>query len=51
MHDEVQAGTRRAPWAVLDGMVQYAGRLYLPPSSPLLQELPAAMHADDHEGV
>ena len=51
MHDEVQAGTRRAPWAVVDGMVQYAGRLYLPPSSPLLQELLTAVHAEGHEGV
>jgi hypothetical protein len=51
MHDEVKAGTRRAPWAMVDGMVQYVGRLYLPPSSPLLQELLAAVHADGHEGV
>jgi hypothetical protein len=51
IHDEVQAGTNRAPWEVVDGMVQYAGRLYLPPSSPLLRELLAAVHAEGHEGV
>ena len=51
IRDEVQAGTKRAPWEVVDGMVQYAGRLYLPPSSPLLRELLAAVHAEGHEGV
>jgi hypothetical protein len=51
IQNEIQAGTRRAPWAVVDGMVQYAGRLYLPPSSPLLLELLAAVHAEGHEGV
>jgi hypothetical protein len=50
MHDEVQAGIRRAPWAVVDGMVQYVSRPYLPPSSPLLQELLAVVHAKGHEG-
>ena len=29
----------------------YDGRLYVPPASPLLQELVAAVHEDDHEGV
>jgi hypothetical protein len=36
IHDEVRAGTRAAPWAVTDGMVQYAGCLYIAPASPLL---------------
>ncbi|WVZ71004.1 hypothetical protein U9M48_019631 [Paspalum notatum var. saurae] len=51
IHDEVQAGTRAAPWAVADDMVTYDGRLYIPPASPLLQEILAAVHDDGHEGV
>jgi hypothetical protein len=51
IHDEITAGTRGAPWSLLDNMVAYAARLYVPPDSPLLQELVAAIHEDDHEGV
>jgi hypothetical protein len=51
LHDELQAGSRGAPWGVVDGMVQYANRLFIPPSSPLLQEILAAVHAEGHEGV
>ncbi|XP_039815204.1 uncharacterized protein LOC120678111 [Panicum virgatum] len=51
IHDEVRAGTRAAPWVVVDGMVTYDGRLYIPPSSPLLQEIMAVVHDDGHEGV
>jgi hypothetical protein len=36
IHDEVCAGTRTAPWTVVDNMVLYDGRLYIPPASPLL---------------
>ena len=32
-------------------MVLYDGRLYIPPTSPLLQEIVAAVHDDGHEGV
>jgi hypothetical protein len=31
--------------------VTYNGRLYVPPTSPLLQELVATVHEDDHKGV
>ena len=51
IHDEVRAGSRAAPWTVADGMVLYDGRLYIPPSSPLLQEIIATVHDDGHEGV
>ena len=49
--DDIGAGSRGAPWSVVDGMVQFAGRLYIPPASPLLQEIMVAVHADGHEGV
>lgn len=32
-------------------MVLYDRRLYIPPSSPLLQEVVATVHEDGHEGV
>jgi hypothetical protein len=32
-------------------MVAFDGRLYIPPSSPLFQEILAAIHDDGHEGV
>ncbi|WVZ75167.1 LOW QUALITY PROTEIN: hypothetical protein U9M48_023250, partial [Paspalum notatum var. saurae] len=51
IHDEVHAGMRAAPWVVLDDMVAYDGRLYIPPSSPLIQEILAVVHDDGHEGV
>jgi hypothetical protein len=51
IHDEVREGTRTAPWALVDGMVTFEGRLYIPPVSPLLQEILAAVHNDGHEGI
>jgi transposase InsO family protein len=35
----------------VDGMVAFEGRLYIPPVSPLLQEILAAVHNDGHEGI
>jgi hypothetical protein len=32
-------------------MVAFDGRLYIPPASPLLQEIVAAVHNDSHEGI
>jgi hypothetical protein len=51
IRDKVLAGTRRAPWAVIDDMIHYTGRLYVPPASALLQELLAAIHEEGREGV
>jgi len=51
LKEEVLAGSRSAPWAITDGLLTYDGRVYVPPSSPLLRELLAAVHEDGHEGV
>ncbi|XP_014660510.1 uncharacterized protein LOC105914201 [Setaria italica] len=51
IHDEIRAGTRGEPWKVVDGVLQFRGRLYLPPASPFVQEIIAAIHDDGHEGV
>jgi hypothetical protein len=46
LHDEIAAGSRGLPWAMVDGLVQFGGRLYIPPTSPLLPELLATVHAE-----
>jgi hypothetical protein len=51
IHDEVREGAHTAPWALVDGMVAFEGRLYIPLVSPLLQEILAAVHNDVHEGI
>jgi hypothetical protein len=51
LRDELLAGRRPAPWSLVDGLVAFSSRLYLPPDSALLQELVAAIHNDGHEGV
>ena len=51
LREELAAESRAAPWALTDDLVTYDGRLYVPPASPLLQELVAAVHEDGHEGV
>jgi hypothetical protein len=51
IHDEIHAGTRTTPWTVIDNMITYGGRLYIPPDSPLLQEIMEAIHEDGHEGI
>jgi hypothetical protein len=51
IHDEIRAGTRTTPWTVIDDMITYGGRLYIPPDSPLLQEILEAIHEDGHEGI
>jgi hypothetical protein len=49
--EEITAGDRRAPWAMVDGLVQFAGRLYIPSASPLAHEIMVAIHEEGHEGV
>ncbi|KAI4310626.1 hypothetical protein MLD38_035590 [Melastoma candidum] len=51
MKDEIHAGTRTSPWSLTDDMVTFDGRLYIPPASPLLQEIMVAVHENGHEGV
>jgi hypothetical protein len=51
LRGDIDVGDRQAPWSVVDGMVQFAGRLYIPPASPLVQEIMGAVHEDGHEGV
>jgi hypothetical protein len=49
IHAELSAGKRTALWAMVDGMIAFDGRLYIPPASPLPQEILATVHDDGHE--
>lgn len=51
LRDEVSAGMRTTPWALVDDLLQYNSRLYIPPASPLAREIIEAIHEDGHEGV
>jgi hypothetical protein len=51
LHADIAAGNHQPPWTLVDGMVHFGGRLYIPPDSPLLQEVLTAIHEDSHEGV
>jgi hypothetical protein len=51
LREDISIGSRRAPWSIVDDMIQFAGRLYIPPASPLVQEIMVAVHEDGHEGV
>lgn len=48
---EIASDQRTAPWSLIDGLVAFQGRLYIPPDAPLLQELLTAVHDDGHEGI
>ncbi|WVZ62966.1 LOW QUALITY PROTEIN: hypothetical protein U9M48_012652 [Paspalum notatum var. saurae] len=49
--DHVAAGTLGTPWSVVDGILLYDGKFYLPPDSPLLQVAISNAHDAAHEGV
>jgi hypothetical protein len=49
--DIAKTGSRGTPWGLCDGLVTFGSRPYIPPSSPLLQEVLAVVHEDGHEGV
>jgi len=51
LHQEISSSARGAPWSLVDGLVQYKGWLYIPPSSVLVREIVQAVHEDGHEGV
>jgi len=51
LKEELSAGSRTGAWSLVDNLVAYNGRLYVPPASPLLHELIAAVHDDGHEGI
>lgn len=51
LKDKLAVGTRAGPWSLIDGLVTFHDRLYIPPASPLLHEVLTTVHDDGHEGV
>lgn len=45
------AGELGEPWRLVDGMVTFNNRLFVPTTFPLLPSVLAAAHDDNHEGV
>jgi hypothetical protein len=37
LQEDISTGSRGAPWSVVDGMIQFAGRLYIPLGSPYMR--------------
>lgn len=51
LKEEVQAGTRTEPWAIVDDLLTFEGRVYVPPTSPSLSLLLSSAHGAGHEGT
>ncbi|GAB2279676.1 hypothetical protein Dimus_039362 [Dionaea muscipula] len=48
---KIQGGELLAPWELKDGVIFFRGRIYLPKTSPLIQDILSAFHDETHEGV
>jgi hypothetical protein len=51
LRQEVRDKLRGKQWAVVDDLVTRGGRIYVPASSPLVEELLATAHGAGHEGT
>jgi hypothetical protein len=51
LHTQITAGALGEPWSVVDGIVLYQKRFYIPANFPLLQAILSAVHNDSHEGI
>jgi hypothetical protein len=50
LRHQIEAGTLSDPWTVVDGLVLYQNRIYIPANFPLLPAILSAVHDDNHEG-
>jgi hypothetical protein len=48
---KISAGQQRGPWSLVDGLVVFDGRIYVPASSPSLVAILTAAHGMGHEGI
>jgi hypothetical protein len=48
---EIQAGSKGEPWALIDGLVTFKRRLFVPSSFELIPAILVAAHDDGHEGT
>jgi hypothetical protein len=49
--EKLENGELGPPWAIIDGLVTFERRAYIPPSSPLVADVLAASHDIGHEGI
>lgn len=51
LRDQILSGDKTTPWALIDSIVTFKQRLYIPPASALLQMVLSMVHDDKHEGI
>lgn len=51
LHDQITAGELGAPWELVDGLVPFNRRIYIPSDSTILWDVLVAAHDVAHEGV
>jgi hypothetical protein len=51
LRDQIVAGTLADPWTVVDGLVLFQHRIYIPAHFPFLPAILTAVHDDNHEGI
>lgn len=51
LHQQIETGQLGFPWAIVDGVITKKGRIYIPPTSVLVQKILAAVYGMGHEGT
>jgi hypothetical protein len=51
LRDQIVASTIAGPWTVVDGLILFQQRIYIPAHFPFLPAILAAVHGDNHEGI
>jgi hypothetical protein len=51
LHQETASGGRDELWRIVDGLVTMKGKVYIPVTSPSLQDILALCHGAGHEGI
>ena len=48
---QIASGNLSTQWAVVDGLITYAGKIFVPSDSALIPTILAAVHDMGHEGI
>jgi hypothetical protein len=51
LYEQIEKGELVASWSVIDGLIMFQKRIYIPPASYLLHTILKVVHAMGHEGV
>lgn len=51
LREEIQKGDRAGQWAIMDDLITYVGRVYVPPASASLLAILAVAQGAGHEGT